>query len=81
MIASGIIHISKILISKFDTQITKWLIKKLKNPLKVLKTNSSVQKSYLCGQILYVIIFLKETLSILNCHVPFILQINQAKTK
>ena len=79
MIASGIIHISKILISKFDTQITKWLIKKLKNPLKVLKTNSSGLR--LCSQILYVIIFLKETLSILNCHVPFILQINQAKTK
>ena len=40
-----------------------------------------VQKFYLCGQIQYEIIFLKETLSILNFHTPFILQIDQAKTK
>ena len=40
-----------------------------------------VQKFYLCGQIQHEIIFLKETLSILNFHTPFILQIDQAKTK
>ena len=40
-----------------------------------------VQKFYLYGQIQHEIIFLKETLSILNFHTPFILQIDQAKTK
>ena len=40
-----------------------------------------VQKFYLCGQIEHEIIFLKETLPILNFHTPFILEIDQAKTK
>ena len=50
---------------------------KKKKPLRI----EIVQKFYLCGQIQHEIIFLKETLSILNFHTPFILQIDQAKTK
>ena len=55
MIASSIIHISKILISKFDTQITKWLIKKIKKSPQSFENQllriEIVQKSYLCCQI------------------------------